>query len=319
MRPRNFLAALTVVVVAVPMAAQQRPIFDVDDFVDPRQHDGAVFASRLVLGGVNGYVDDYRPLHRNAHFVSLANSFYWSDFQADYKHSEVRAEPPPPVQVCNCNPPVYFPTAPQDDETPLPPRPGGRDTLQFAWYGGNEVKLRYRLSVSNQAIDTDVRYPNTNTVAQTLHGRERSVGVEGDAHFPIIGFGTVNFARTVRSGTADDRTQSELAYTSRFPGFAFRRLLFRGTLTVGGVTGRGAGGINLVHPILEAFWHDQTTRVNFHLAWSPSSTRSGANGWETHHQIALFSDWGLVKLFRKPSPTPSSAPAAASPPPPPSP
>ena len=136
-------------------------------------------------------------------------------------------------------------------------------------------------------------------MAQTLHGRERSVGVEGDTYLPIVGFGTVNFARTVRSGTADDRAQSELAYTSRFPGFAFKRLLFRGTLTVGGVTGRGTGGINLVHPIFEAFWHDQTTLANFHLAWSPSSTRSGSGGWETHHQIAFFIDRGVVKLFRR--------------------
>jgi len=298
MRPRGFAIACSLLVAAAA-AAQQRPIFDVDDFVDPRQHDVPLFSSRLILGVANNYVDDDRPLHQNARFVHLANSFYWSDFQADYKHSEVRAQAPPPVQLCNCNPPVYFPTPPQEDETPLPPRPGGRDTLQLAWYGGKDIKLRYRLSVSNESVDTDVLFPNTKTVAQTLHGRERSVGVEGDTYLPIVGFGTVNFARTVRSGTADDRAQSELAYTSRFPGFAFKRLLFRGTLTVGGVTGRGTGGINLVHPIFEAFWHDQTTLANFHLAWSPSSTRSGSGGWETHHQIAFFIDRGVVKLFRR--------------------
>ena len=68
---------------------------------------------------------------------------------------------------------------------------------------------------------------------------------------------------------------------------------------IGGVTGRGTSGLNLVHPIFEAFWHDQTTLANFHLAWSPSSTRSGSGGWETHHQIAFFIDRGVVKLFRK--------------------
>jgi hypothetical protein len=315
---RTFAAA-SILLIATAAAAQQRSIFDIDDFVDPRQHDVPVFASRLVLGGANGYVDDYRPLHRNAHFISIANSYYRGNFQFDYKHSEVRAEPPPPVQVCNCDPPVYFPTPPQLDETPAPPRPGGRDMLQLGWYAGTDVKLRYRLSVSNQSIDTDLLYANTKSVARTLHGYERSVGVEGDAHVPIIGFGTFHFARTLRSGTAEDRRQNELAYTEHFPGIAYRRILLRGTLTVGGVSGRGVGGINLVNPIFEAFWHDQTTHANFHLAWSPSSTRSGANGWETHHQIALLSDWGLVKVFRKPTPAPSSTPAAASPPPPPSP
>jgi hypothetical protein len=296
---RRTLLALATLLLAATAAAQQRPIFDVDDFVDPRQHDGVVLATRLVVGGVNGYIDDYRPLDRNAHLAHLANSVYWRDFQADYKHSEVRAAPPPPVQVCNCNPPVYFPVPPQDDETPRPPRPGGRDTLQLAWYGqAGDNMLRYRVSVTNQNLATDVFFPNTNKLAQTLHGRERSVGIEGDTWLPLLGFGTVNFARTVRSGTPDPRAQSELAYTSRLPGFAWKRLLFRSTLTVGGVTGRGAGGVNVVHPIFEAFWHDQTTRMNFHLAWSPSSTRNGSAGWKTHHQIALFVDRGIVKLFR---------------------
>jgi len=297
MRARR--VAIVLVFVAASALAQPRSIFDVDDFVDPRQHDVPVFASRLVAGGASGYVDNDRPLHQNARFLHIANSFYWSDFQADYKHSEVRGQhDAPPVQVCNCVPPVYFPTPPGPDETPAPPQPGGRDTLQLAWYAGGEIKLRYRLSVSNQSIDTPLVYPNTNTAAGTLHGRERSVGLEADTHLPLLGFGTINFAHIVRTGTAADRRQSELAYTSRFPGVAFRRLVFRGTLSVGGVSGRGARGVNVVNPMFEAFWHDQTTSANFHLVWSPLSTRSGRGGWETHHQIAFFVDRGIV-FFRK--------------------
>lgn len=299
MRPRTVF--LVLLLAAVPAAAQQRSIFDVDDFVDPRQHDGPFFASRLVLGGVKSYVDDYRPLHQNARFVHVANSFYWSDFQIDYKHSEVRdAHAPAPVQVCNCDPPVYFPTPPQPDETPAPPRPAGRDTMQLGWYAGSEAKLRYRLSVTNQTINTET-FTLTNKPADRLHGRERSVGFEGDTpRVPFLGFGTVNFARTVRSGTPDDRAQNELTYTSHFPGIALSRILLRATVTVGGVTGRGAGGINVVDPIVEAFWHEQTTRANFHLAWNPASSRSGSGGWETRQQIALFVDRALfVKLWKR--------------------
>ena len=53
-------------------------------------------------------------------------------------------------------------------------------------------------------------------------------------------------------------------------------------------------GLNVVNPAFEAFWHDPVTRANLHLVWSPLSTRSGAGGWETHHQIALFADRGIV-------------------------
>jgi hypothetical protein len=55
-----------------------------------------------------------------------------------------------------------------------------------------------------------------------------------------------------------------------------------------------------VSPAFEAFWHEHTTDVNVHLVWNPQSTRSGAEGWTTTHQIALFVDRALyVKLFRK--------------------
>lgn len=71
------------------------------------------------------------------------------------------------------------------------------------------------------------------------------------------------------------------------------------TSDVGGVAGRGASGLNIVNPAFDAFWHDPKTRANIHLVWSPLAARSGAEGWQTHHQIALFVDRALyVKLFR---------------------
>jgi hypothetical protein len=294
------LAVASSFLLAVSAAAQQQPIFDVDDFVDPRQHDVPVFAVRLIAGAVHGFVDDYRPLNQNVRFVSVANSVYWSNFQADYKHTEARPQhDQSPLFICNCDPPVYFPAPPAPDETPAPPSPAGRDTLQFGWYAGGTIKLRYRLTVSNQAIDAVAKYPNTDTVAVRLHGHERSYGFDGDTpRIPILGFGTLHFGRTVRSGTPDDRAQNELTYTSRFPGLAYRSVLVRGLLTVGGVSGRGASGVNVVNPAVEAFWHEPTTRANLHVAWSRSSTRSGRNGWESHNQVALFVDRGIV-LFRK--------------------
>jgi hypothetical protein len=290
---------------SVPAIAQPRPIFDPDDFVDPRQHDGAVFASRLVAGGALNYIDDYRPRHAGAGFVLFANSFYWSSFQVDYKHSEVRSAPEPPLQMCPCNPPIFFPTPPSADSTPAPPPPGGKDMMQFGYYWTpprTDVKLRARLTVAQQHIATAATFLNTDTVAERFSGRERSIGLETDTYLPIGRgiFGTLQYARTERSGTAPDRnrTQHEFAYTNRFPGTAVRSVILRGMLTVGTVTGRGSTGLNVVNPAFEAFWHDPVTRANLHLVWSPQSTRSGTGGWETHHQIALFADRGIVKLFK---------------------
>src|SRR5204863_465954 len=56
---------------ATAAAAQQRSIFDPDDFVDPGQHAGPVFTSRLVLGAARNLIDDYRPTGGDAdtHFT----------------------------------------------------------------------------------------------------------------------------------------------------------------------------------------------------------------------------------------------------------
>ncbi|HEV7237837.1 MAG TPA: hypothetical protein VGQ36_01250 [Thermoanaerobaculia bacterium] len=300
---------LLLLFLAATAAAQPRSIFDADDFVDPRERDGhPLFVSRLLLGVAKSYVDRYRPLHHDAGFVHIANSFYFSDFQFDYKRSEVRGEHGVPVMVCECEEgPIYFPTPPAPDATPAAPPPGSTDTLQFAWYrtvgveGAPPLMLRYRLSWSRQPIDTAVTEIATGEKFARLSGREQSFGLEADTHLRIRGrdiFGSLQFARTKRSGTVDDRSQNELTYTNRFPAWRFRRILLRPTLTVGGVSGRGGTALNVVHPQFEAFWHDTTTRANLHLIWAPQTIRSGRGGWTTTHQIAFFVDRALfVRLF----------------------
>ncbi|HXH37271.1 MAG TPA: hypothetical protein VNN08_01450 [Thermoanaerobaculia bacterium] len=308
MRPHIQLFAVVVLLVAASLTAQQRPIFDPDDFVDPRQHDGAAFISRLVLGGASGFVDDYRPLHQNAAVLELANSLYVRRVQLDYKISD-RSGKNNPVSVCGCaGNPIYFPTPPSRDSIPAAPPPGLKETAQFAWYhaadGGPAeppVMLRYRMSWSWQPVDTDATSIATGARSR-LSGRERSFGLDGDTYFRVVGhdvWGSLLYARTVRTGTADNRSQNELAYMSRFPGRAAGPFLLRATLTVGAVSGRGASGINVVNPAFEAFWRSRGTDMNVHLVWSPLAVRSGTEGWQTHHQIALFIDRALyVKLFR---------------------
>ena len=305
---RHLAIASLVTLLATGAAAQQRPIFDIDDFVDPGQHTGAVFASRLVAGSVWNDIDDYRPRHHGTDFLHLANSIYWSKFQFDYKRSEIRTGPQPPVQMCPCNPPIFFPTPPSAESTPAASPGGGRDTVQFAAYipvpgrgGGGPIMLRFRLTAARQRIDSEATIANTPVVASGRSGHEQSFGFDGDTYLPFGDgiFGTLHFARTVRSNTFADRAQNELTYTNRFPGLLVRyRVLVRPLLTVGAVTNRGGTGLNVVNPAFEAFYRHPKTRVNVHLVYSPQSTRSGTGGWETHHQVALFADWGYVWLFK---------------------
>lgn len=301
---RRVVAVLALLIPSLA-AAQQRPIFDPDDFVDPRQHGGIVLGLRLVAGGALNYIDDYRPRHDGAGFVHFTSGVYWSSFEFDYKHSEVRSEPDPPLQMCPCNPPIFYPTPPSSDSTPAAPPPGGKDTLQFAGYvpfqrsGQVPFMLRMRLTVAQQRIKRVATLPNPSAGSTRFSGRERSIGFESDVPLGHGIFGTVQYARTERTGTPDDRKQQEIVYTNRFPGWALPNdVLVRALLTVGAVTDRGGTALNVVNPAFEAFYHHPKTRVNFHLVWSPQSTRSGTGGWETHHQIALFADWGYVWIFK---------------------
>jgi len=304
------ICAVLVVLFATAAAAQPRPIFDPDDFLDPRPHDNVpVFASRLVIGAAWSFVDDYRPANQDAGFVHVTNSFYIRRLQFDYKHSEILGDDPPPVHVCACDPPIFFPTPPPRDATPAAPPPGSKDALQVAFYApalwgidGIPVMMRYRLTWSRQTIDTDISLPLTNEIVSRRSGREQTFGLDADTYFRFRGravYGSVQYSRNSRRGTTDDRMQHELVYTNRFPGTAWKRVLFRPTLTLGGVSNRGGTAINLVSPSFEAFLHERVTRANFHLVWNPQITNSGTSGWNTTHQVAIFVDRKLfLKLFR---------------------
>jgi hypothetical protein len=307
MRAKIVAAAAFALLIAASAIAQQRSIFDPDDAVDPRHHSAPVFISRLVLGGGTNLVDDYRPLRNGAGFFLLTNSLYWSRFELDYKHSKIfNNDDKVELQRCGCQPPIDFPTPPFAGSTPLAPPQTSKETLQFGFYysvpgraSEPRVMLRARLTGSRQSMDTVVRSFPTQQVVERRFGREQSFGVNADTYFRLGRhnvWGEVFYARTAQSGMTANRSQSEFAYMSRFPAVIAGPLILRAMLTVGAVTNRGATGLNVVNPAFEAFWHLQASRANLHLVWSPQSTRSGAGGWETHQQIALFVD-RAVHLF----------------------
>jgi hypothetical protein len=312
MRPPILLCA-ALVLLAIPATAQ-RPVFEPDDFVDPAMRNRPLFLLRLAAGGLSNFSDHYRPSggngKGNAGFVLITNSWYSGPFQLDYKHGEFAGKDAPPVQRCDCPDPVYFPTPPPANATPAAAVPERNDTLQVSFYriSGRSSRtpstLRYRLSFTRQPVDTAVTSISTGEVVERRSGSDQTLTFDADTHFRMAGrdvWGTLYFARTVVSDTTDDRTQNVFAYVSRLPGWAAGPLLFRPKLTIGGITNRGATGLNLINPYLEAFWRNEKTKADVHLAWSAERTRSGADGWRTNHQVALFLDLTLyVKVFGLP-------------------
>jgi hypothetical protein len=297
-------AFLLLLFLATAATAQQRPIYDADDFVDPRTRGAAMFFSHLVVGAAANLADDYRPVLGNGPFFQWANSVYWSGLQVDFKHARAYTGAPPPVQLCACQPVAYFPTPPAANAPPAAPPAGSKESLQFGRYvrwPWSDVMLRYRLTWTRQNIDTTVKYPGVDLAAPSLHGHEQSFGLDADTHFRIGRrdvWGTIVFARNSRSGTPDPRAQNELAYTSRFPAVDIGTVSLMPRFTVGGVSGRGATGLNVVNPQLDFSYYHHGTEANLHLIYSPLATRSGANGWQRRHQIALFADRALfAKMF----------------------
>jgi hypothetical protein len=308
------LLLLTMLAPAVAADAQQRPLFDVDDFVDPRARDGSLFVSRLILGVARGATDDYRPLHQDTAFAELANSVYWSSFQLDYKHAEVRGENDWSHRIARGAPRIIPAPAPVPCDLPISPQPvchaaiaavatadpaplpGPRETVQLAWYHGNGTMLRYRLTWSHQRIEAPlVINLGTNTVtASHAPGREESLGLDLDTHLRVAGrdvFGSLIAAETRRSGTGDDVTRRELVYVSRPPALPAGPALLRATLAVGGVSG-AAGGVNVIQPALELLWSPRVSGVNVHLVCRGLALRE-RSGWTSHTEVALFADRAL--------------------------
>lgn len=299
------LTAAIVLLLAALAAEGQRPIFEPDDFIDPAMLDGPLFISRLVAGGVGNPSDRYRPIAGDAGLVLLSNSVYFHQLQFDYKHAEfIGVDELPPLRRCDCPDPVYFPTPPPAGATPAGPSAARSETLQAAFYrtagGERPVTLRYRVAWTRRELDTTVISPRQ--VPERRSGHAQSFTLDADTHLSLFGrtvWGTLYVARAWSSGMpAGNRAQNEIAWIYRPPGFAAGPLVMRGKLTVGGISGRGATGLNLVNPYLETIWRHERTKVTVHAIWSAEWTRSGLEGWQRNDQVALVLDRTLfVKVF----------------------
>ncbi len=95
---RRALLALFTLLSAVPLAAQEFDVFDLNDFVDPRLH-GAIYDRngsltdrgdvfrlvRIATGGISDYAWRSTPTHDNVGFLHVVASEYAGNFQANVK------------------------------------------------------------------------------------------------------------------------------------------------------------------------------------------------------------------------------------------
>ena len=310
------IAIVTVALFTAITASAQRPLFDPDDFLDPRETGGRpVLISRIVVGAasnMNG--DGFRPLGDDLRYVHLANSFSWKSVQFDYKRSEMRAEDGEAAQwEREFQLEGQFVSFRQTRNA----TPKSKDTLNAAWYwpvpggGGVPIMLRSRVTFSTQKIETFVEggpIPDTQT-----SNRERTFALDTDTWFRIAGhdiFGSLAYSQTKTSGppTNPNTVQSEarsnpdvriLTYTNRFPAFSDDRakIVVRPTLTIGGISDRGGRSLNLVNPAIEIFRPFVSSGANLHVIWSPQWVATG-NDWKMTHQVAVLVDRALfVKVF----------------------
>ncbi len=308
-------AAVLLAILTAVTASAQDPLFDPDDFLDPRATGGRpVFISRIVVGGASNMSGDgFRPLGENVGYVHLANSFSWRSVQFDYKRSQMKAEDGAAavwVTPEQEDLPIFSPSPRLPEQPPRLTRnatPKSKDTFHAAWYwpvsgggGGIPVMLRSRVTFTTQGIDTDVI--EDTEVTQQLSGRERTFAVETDTWFRIAGhnvFGSLAISETKTTGTLANREERALTYTNRFPSVSLDRakILIRPTLTVGGITNRGGSAVNLVNPAIEIFRPFARTGANLHVIWSPQWT-ANRNEWKVTHQVAVLIDRALfVKVF----------------------
>jgi len=310
-------AAVLFALLTAVAASAQDPLFDPDDFLDPRETGGRpVFISRIVIGAasdMNG--DGFRPLAENVGYLHLANSFSWRSVQFDYKRTQMKAEDGEaavweiPYTRFNEDVIVFLPENARQTRNATPK---SKDTLHAAWYwpvgsggGGIPVILRSRVTFATQPIAADVEKlgptPET-TTTQRMSGRERTFALETDTWFRIAGhnvFGSLAVSETKTTGTLANRKERALTYTNRFPSISLDRakILIRPTLTVGGITGRDSSGVNLVNPAIEIFRPFAQTGANLHVIWSPQWAANG-NNWKVTHQVAVLIDRALfVKVF----------------------
>jgi hypothetical protein len=311
------MRALTLLFLLFTAAAHaQLPIFSPDDFIDPRATQGrVVFISRLVAGGARGYTDQYRDLGQDVAYVHVANSLYWSGFQAGYEHSEIRGSndwsqrrperqvPPVVIQQCDptpISPPICanatFPTGTASKPVDVAPR----DAVQLSWYhsAGDRLMLRYQASYSRQYALPELPPQGTVTPAED-HDDTRGAQLDAAVRIGSRTFsGTASVTELTRASAIARTKTRAVTLTAFLPLVRVGPAILTPRVQFGRISGEeGTPSIDLITPSLDLALNIPRTRTNVHVVYSPLMERidSGRQSQRTtHHQLAVYVDRALI-------------------------
>ena len=197
MRTALAFALLSALLPILPMQAQELDIYDINDFVDPRDLGKDSFlVSRIIVGGVTRYLDVFRPTNSDVAFGHLATSYYRGSWQANWKHTRITTNNFPDVFDRNSSevePNGAFPGPGRGFA--FSPTPENKNTLQLARYfavGRAASPSIIRIEATWTSVEYRHLLPNPGEQSSDFHSRfENEVGFEGDipwrvGRFPVV-------------------------------------------------------------------------------------------------------------------------------------
>lgn len=206
---RRLVALLFAAAFCAQVGAQELDIYDLNDFVDPRQLGAVVgshgrlncpcdpfLVSRLVAGGAVNYLDVFRATDASASFIHVANSYYRGPWQANWKITQLNREGNEPdarsdrVRRGGSDDRAYGNSSNSSSSaTPL-----NKNTVQLARYfavGRQASPSIIRLEATWTSVEYRQAAPTAAGEFSFASRRENEVGFEGDipwrvGRFPLI-------------------------------------------------------------------------------------------------------------------------------------
>ncbi|HKR65894.1 MAG TPA: hypothetical protein VJZ00_19340 [Thermoanaerobaculia bacterium] len=282
---------------ALPVAAQEMTIFDLNDFVDPRTLGAAASStgklscpcvkfliSRAIVGWDHDFVNVMLPTDVDAGFAHLATSYYFGAWQANVKVMALRD--------------VH-----RDRERFVAPGALPREavTLQLGHYAAEvdgdrttvgRVQATWRISRHLEPERDDVISPPPAPAVKGVISHEFGAEYDFQARGFVCSLSYTLLAPEDRNRTAFHERPSRLALIYRFDAFTWRSLRVEPTVSAG-LLGHGAQLQSrlTIQPSARIVLPLGRTKVNLNARIAPTFQRHG--GWHTYYETAFFADYAF--------------------------
>jgi hypothetical protein len=307
------LALILMLILCGTAHAQELDIFDINDFVDPRELGAqpgsygllhcpcdSFVVSRFISGGVADFVDALRPAHVDVSFAHLATSFYYGPWQVNWKKTQLNRADLTPHEY-----PFFFELRGI--------APDNKNTLQVGRYftfGSKQAPSIVRLEftwtqVEYRSLGPRERQPDGSLkqVMQSSFWTER--GFEADIPYQIGGRGLVTslvfVERLTEYGDAVRIRRATLL--QRAPRLVLGRWSVDFAIAAGQLSSNGGFGPSsrffTLHPSAHVISPTiPYAQMRVHIKYAPMVERvpvgPGDARWDTTSQIAVFVDRALI-------------------------